>query len=135
MFIETARLDTEVPLFYNEYFSDEYLARAHMQCMQFSWLSGSWKAMAGRMSIRRYLKPIDGLPDPKGSLSTTIPSAVIASANRDDRHLVEFGGQTPPTVTVQRIDVVTSHTASQRPLFHADGMITLCAYYLWRVYN
>ena len=30
--------------------------------------------MVGRMSICRYLKPIDGLPDPKGSLFTTIPS-------------------------------------------------------------
>ena len=48
--------------------------------------------MAGRISIRRYLKPIDGLPDPKGSLSTTIPSAAIVSANREDRHLAEFGG-------------------------------------------
>ena len=39
--------------------------------------------MAGRMSIRRYLKPIDGLPDPKGSLSTPpFPSTAIASANR-----------------------------------------------------
>ena len=35
--------------------------------------------MAGRMSIRRYLKPIDGLPDPNGSLSTTIPSVAIYS--------------------------------------------------------
>ena len=52
--------------------------------------------MAGRMSIRRYLKPIDGLPDPKGSLSTTIPSAAIASANWEDRHLAEFGGHTSP---------------------------------------
>ena len=51
--------------------------------------------MAGRMSIRRYLKPIDGLTDPKGSLSTTIQSAAIASANREDRHLAEFGGHTP----------------------------------------
>ena len=42
--------------------------------------------MAGRMSIRRYLKLIDGLPDPKGSLSTTIPFAALASANREDRH-------------------------------------------------
>ena len=47
--------------------------------------------MAGRMSIHRYLKPIDGLPNPKGSLSTTIPSAAIASANPEDRHLAEFG--------------------------------------------
>ena len=76
-------------------FSDEYLARARMQCMQFSWLSGSWKAMAGRMSIRQYLKPINSLPDLKRSLSTTIPSATIASANRENRHLAEFGGHTP----------------------------------------
>ena len=86
--------------------------------------------MAERMSIRRYLKPIDGLPDPKGSLSTTIPSATIASANREDRHLAEFGGH-----TVQRIDVVTFHTTNHRPLFQPDGMITPCAYYLWCVYN
>ena len=65
-----------------------------MQCMQFLWLSGSWKATTGRMSIRRYLKPIDGLPDPKGLFSTTIPSVAIASANREDRHLAEFGGHT-----------------------------------------
>ena len=52
--------------------------------------------MAGRMSIRRYLKPIDGLPDLKGSLSTTIPFAAIASANREDRHLAEFGGPYSP---------------------------------------
>ena len=51
--------------------------------------------MVGRMSIRRYLKPIDGLPDPKGSLPTTIPSAAIASANREDRYLAEFDGHTP----------------------------------------
>ena len=109
-----------------------------MQCMQFSWLSGSWKAMAGRMSIRWYLKPIDGLPEPKGSLSTTIPSAAIASANREDRHLAEFGGPHLVAillVTVQCIDVVTSHTASNRPLFHADSTITQSAYYLQRVYN
>ena len=53
--------------------------------------------MAGRMSIRRYLKPIDRLPDLKGSLSTTILSAAIASANWEDRHLAEFGGHTPVT--------------------------------------
>ena len=53
--------------------------------------------MAGRMSIRRYLKSIDGLPDPIGSLSTTIPSA-----NRDDRHLAEFGGHTHCYCTAYR---------------------------------
>ena len=79
---------------------------------------------------------IDGLPNPKGSLSTTIPSAAIASANREDRHLAaEFGAHTPLPVTVQRIDVVTSRTASHRLLFHADGTITQCAYNLWRMYN
>ena len=86
------------------------------------------------MSIHRYLKPIDGLPDPKGLLSTTISSAAIASANREDRRLNEFGGHTLP-VTVQCIDVVTSHTASHRLRFHADGTITQCTYNLWRVYN
>ena len=47
--------------------------------------------MAGRMSIRRYLKPIDGLPDLKGSLSTTIPSAAIASANREVQKAIGSG--------------------------------------------
>ena len=58
--------------------------------------------MAGQMSIRRYLKPIDGVPDPKGSLSTTIPSAAIAFANREDRHLTEFGAHTPRYCTAYR---------------------------------
>ena len=71
--------------------------------------------MAGRMSIRRYLNPIDGLSDPKRSFSTTIPSATITSANREDRHLAEFGGHTP--VTVQCIDVVTSHDHTMRVQF------------------
>ena len=84
-------------IFFGRIFRTKH-ARARMQCMQFSWLSGSLKAMAGRMSIRRYLKPIDGLLDPKGSLSTTIPSAATAYANREDRHLAEFGGHTPVTV-------------------------------------
>ena len=33
------------------------------------------------MSIQDYFKPRDGLSDPKGSLSTSISSADIASAN------------------------------------------------------
>ena len=48
------------------------------------------------------LKADHGLPDPKGSLSTTIPSAAIASANREDRHLAEFGGHTPRYCTAYR---------------------------------
>ena len=89
--------------------------------------------MAGRMSIRRYLKPIDGLPDPKGSLSTTVPSTTIAFANRRIDISLNLVAILP--VTVQRIDVATSHTASHRPLFHADGTITQSVYYLWRAYN
>ena len=84
--------------------------------------------MAGRVSICRYLKPIDGLPDPKGSLSTTIPSAAIAFANR--RIDISLNLVAILHVTVQRIDVVTSHTASHRPLFRADGTISQSAYYL-----
>ena len=36
-----------------------------------------------KMSIRQYFKPMDGLPNPKGSLSACISSGAIASANRE----------------------------------------------------
>ena len=77
---------------------------------QFSCLSESWKAMAGRMSFRRYLKSIDGLPDPKGSLSTTIPSSAIIRRIDTSLNMVAV-----LPITVQRVDVVTSHTVSHRP--------------------
>ena len=35
------------------------------------------------MSILRYFKPKDGLSDPTGALSTSVPSAAIAQANRE----------------------------------------------------
>ena len=89
---------------YNEYFSDEYLEQSrctyavHAVFVALRILEGyGWT-----LSIRRYLKPIDGLPNPKGSLSTTIPFAAIASANREDRHLAEFGGHTPRHCTAYR---------------------------------
>jgi hypothetical protein len=41
------------------------------------------------MSIRRFFKPIDGLPDPKGSLSGAIPSAAIASANWEVQKMMD----------------------------------------------
>ena len=44
--------------------------------------SSCWSTIA-TMSIRRFFKPVDGLPDPKGSLSGVIPSPAIASANRE----------------------------------------------------
>ena len=37
------------------------------------------------MSILRYFKPKDSLPDPKGSLSTSMSSEAIESANREVR--------------------------------------------------
>ncbi len=45
-----------------------------------------------KMSIRWYLKPINGLPDPRGSLSASLPSATIAAANREvETHLCTRG--------------------------------------------
>ena len=76
--------------------------------------------MAGRMSICRYLKPIDGLPNLKGSLSTTIPSAAIAPANRRIDISLNLVAILP--VTVQRIDVVTSHTASHPSMLTARSL-------------
>ena len=35
------------------------------------------------MSILSYFKPKDGLPDPKGSLSSILPSQAIALANKE----------------------------------------------------
>ena len=37
------------------------------------------------MSILRYFKPKDSLPDPKGSLSASMSSEAIASANGEVR--------------------------------------------------
>ena len=34
------------------------------------------------MTLRKYLRPLNGLPDSSGSLSSRIPSAAIAEANR-----------------------------------------------------
>ena len=39
------------------------------------------------MSIQRYFKRKDGLPDPKGSLARAIPSHAIASANLEVRNI------------------------------------------------
>ena len=35
------------------------------------------------MSIRSFFKPKDGLPDPKGSLSSSLSSKAIALANKE----------------------------------------------------
>ena len=40
--------------------------------------------------IRSFFKPKDGLLDPKGSLSSTLPSKVIALANKEVENVVEL---------------------------------------------
>ena len=35
------------------------------------------------MALLKYLQPKDGLPDPKGSLSLSVPPHAIAAANRE----------------------------------------------------
>ena len=35
-----------------------------------------------KMALLRHLQPKDGLPDPKGSLSSEVPAAAIARANQ-----------------------------------------------------
>ena len=44
-------------------------------------LTVSYVAMSA--SILRYFKPRDGLPDPNGSLSVSLPSQAIAAVNRE----------------------------------------------------
>ena len=52
--------------------------------------SSCWSTVE-TMSIRRLFKPVDGLPDPNGSLSGAIPSAAIASANREVQKVMDLG--------------------------------------------
>ena len=46
------------------------------------------------MLIRRYFKPKDSLPDPKGSLSSQIPSQAIALANKEVEKIINKKGGT-----------------------------------------
>ena len=41
------------------------------------------------MALLRYLKPRDGLPDPRGSLSSSMPSQAIAQANREVQEAIQ----------------------------------------------
>ena len=45
------------------------------------------------MTLLRYMKPIDSLPDPRGSLSHSIPSQAIAEANREVQKAMAGGGK------------------------------------------
>ena len=40
------------------------------------------------MSILSFFKPKDGLPDPKGSLSRSLPSGAIALANKEVENII-----------------------------------------------
>ena len=45
------------------------------------------------MALLRFFKPVDGLPDPKGSLSLSVPSRAIASANREVLNSISKAGK------------------------------------------
>ncbi len=47
---------------------------------------------AAEMSLRQYLKPRDGLPDPKGSLSRQLSSETIAQANKEVEKALNAAG-------------------------------------------
>ena len=42
-----------------------------------------WIEVAAAMCLFRYLKPVGGLPDPRGELSAWISSRVIAEAKKE----------------------------------------------------
>ena len=66
---------------YNEYLSDEYLEQSTCEFAVHAVFVALW-ILEGHGWTHVYPSKADyGLPDPKGSLSTTIPSAAIASAN------------------------------------------------------
>ena len=46
------------------------------------------------MLILSYFKPKDGLPDPKGSLSSILPSQAIALANKEVEKVISEKGDT-----------------------------------------
>ena len=46
------------------------------------------------MSIRRYFKSKDSLPDSKGSLSSKIPSQAIALVNKEVQKIIDKKGGT-----------------------------------------
>ena len=46
------------------------------------------RTISVKMSIRRFFKPKNGLPDPKGSLSASLPLQAIALANKEVQNVV-----------------------------------------------
>ena len=79
-------------LFYKEKFSDEHFGQVRtysngavrVNCLIYRHgVNKSRSTSCWNQSIRRYLKPVSGLPNPRGSLSAILPSAAIASANHE----------------------------------------------------
>ncbi len=59
------------------------------------------------MALLRYMRPIGGLPDPRGSLSTTIPAQAIAK--EIERWRRQLGQRLEANVVLY-----VKHSASQR---------------------
>ena len=64
------------------------------------------------MSIRCYFKPVNGLPDPRGQLSQSIPPAAIAEANR----LVQGAAQQSSAESTSRKQRTNIHVPSSRSI-------------------
>ena len=47
------------------------------------------------MALLRYMKPVGGLPDPRGSLSSSIPAQVIAEANKEVQKVMDGSKRGP----------------------------------------
>lgn len=65
--------------------SEILISTAASSCPQWS--------LVGVMSLLRYLKHKDGLPDPKGPLSSSVASRAIARANREVAELLSASGE------------------------------------------
>ena len=72
------------------------------------------------MALLRYLKPANGLPDLKGSLSTMISPHIIAKMNKEEASRCVAGGKHGPYKTY------TSSEHSQDSHFHVYHSATVC---------
>ena len=51
------------------------------------------------MALLCYMKPVGGLPDPRGSLSSSIPTQVIAEANKEVQKQLELRAEVKVVLT------------------------------------
>ena len=73
------------------------------------------------MALLKYLKPVDGLPDPKGSLTAAMSSAAIAEAMS-----VFFHSYCVPIVFVSRFPLAYERFSNNSP---PDRLIDMVATY------